>query len=85
MKGFKLNGSVKEQLRPARIVRVAMIQNTISVSTTRPLQEQRDALFQKISNYIEHAIACKANIICLQEVWCKYFVIILFQGIISYH
>lgn len=71
VKGFKLTGAVKEQLRPSRTVRVAMIQNTIAAPTSRPIQEQRDALYQKITNYIEHAIACKANIICLQEIWSR--------------
>ena len=73
VKGFKLVGSVKEQLRPQRIVRVGLIQNSIAVPTTRPVQEQRDAIFQKIAGYIEHAAVCKANIICFQEAWCKNF------------
>lgn len=38
----------KEDLRPARIVKVAGVQNSIVLPTTDPVGKQRDALFEKI-------------------------------------
>ncbi|XP_014212564.1 beta-ureidopropionase-like [Copidosoma floridanum] len=69
LKGFKMGGAVEEQLRPPRIVRVAVIQNSIVLPTTEPIREQRDAIHKKICKYIEHAASCGANIVCLQEGW----------------
>ena len=72
LKGYKLGGALKEQLRPPRIVRVAVIQNSLVLPTTAPIQDQRAALHDKITKYIEHAAACGVNIICMQELWSKY-------------
>ena len=71
VKGWKLGNPVSENLRPPRIVRVGLIQNSIVLPTTLPINEQRDAIHKKIIGYLEHAAACKANIVCLQEAWSK--------------
>ncbi|XP_014212563.1 beta-ureidopropionase-like [Copidosoma floridanum] len=69
LKGFKIGGAIEEQLRPPRIVRVAVIQNSIVLPTTEPIREQRDAIHKKICKYIEHAASCGANVVCMQELW----------------
>lgn len=63
----------KEQLRAPRIVRVAAIQNSICVETTAPLEAQRQAIYDKITNIIKAAAAAKANIVCMQEAWTMPF------------
>ena len=67
-----MGGAIEEQLRPPRIVRVAIIQNSIVLPTTEPIREQRDAIYKKITKYIEHAASCGANIVCMQEGWREY-------------
>lgn len=74
-----MGGSIQEQLRPPRIVRVAIIQNTIVLPTTEPIRDQRDAIHKKIAKYVEHAAACGANIVCLQEGWREYIAISFFN------
>lgn len=64
-----MGGSVAEQLRPPRLVRVGLIQHSIVLPTTEPLQKQRNALHMKIQKYVDYAAACGVNILCLQEAW----------------
>ncbi|KAJ8668317.1 hypothetical protein QAD02_009980 [Eretmocerus hayati] len=71
--GWKLGGSRPEQLRPPRIVRVGLIQNSIVLPTDAPVSEQRTAIHNKIVGYIEHAAKCGVNIVCMQEAWTMPF------------
>ncbi|XP_074640697.1 beta-ureidopropionase-like [Tubulanus polymorphus] len=76
-KDFELQGycfdAVKEETRPAREVVVGAIQNKIIAPTTASITEQRDKLIQRISEMIEAASLCGANIVCLQEAWTMPF------------
>ena len=58
-----------EQLRPPRIVRIALIQNAIITPTTAPFAEQRDAIHARIHQLITAAAIGGANIVCLQEAY----------------
>lgn len=69
VQGYIMGGSVTEQLRPPRLVRVGLIQHSIVLPTTEPLQKQRNALHQKIQKYVDYAATCGVNILCLQEAW----------------
>lgn len=64
----------KEETRNARIVRVAVIQHSIVISTDNPISEQRQAIFEKIRSMIECAAAESVQILCLQEAWSMPFV-----------
>lgn len=68
VKAFKM-GAADEQLRPPRIVRVGLVQNKIVLPTSAPIQEQRDALHQRIGQIVEAAYHANVNIICFQETW----------------
>ncbi|CAI9104121.1 OLC1v1002737C1 [Oldenlandia corymbosa var. corymbosa] len=63
----------KESLREPRIVRVGLIQNSISLPTTAPFSDQKRAIFEKLTPIIEAAGASGVNIICLQEAWMMPF------------
>ncbi|KAF7392647.1 beta-ureidopropionase [Vespula maculifrons] len=67
--GWILNSTIEEQLRPKRIVRVGLIQHSIVLPTTDPIENQKNAIHNKIKEYIDYAATCKVNIICLQEAW----------------
>ncbi|XP_060829600.1 beta-ureidopropionase [Bombus pascuorum] len=73
VQGYIVGGSVTEQLRPPRLVRVGLIQHSIVLPTTEPLQKQRNALHMKIQKYVDYAAACGVNILCLQEAWAMPF------------
>lgn len=68
VKAFQI-GAAKEQMRPPKIVRIGLIQNKIVLPTSAPLQEQRDALHQRIGQIVEAAYLAKVNILCFQETW----------------
>mmetsp|Transcript_14 Transcript_14/g.15 ORF Transcript_14/g.15 Transcript_14/m.15 type:complete len:389 (-) Transcript_14:24-1190(-) len=72
IKGFKLP-CAKEQMRQQRLVRVAVIQNSIVKPTTDPLEEQYLAIESKIEKMIDAAAGMGANIVCLQEAWTGAF------------
>jgi len=72
IKGFKVP-CPREQLRNPRIVRVAVIQNTIVRPTTDSLEEQYVAIESKIEKMIDAAALMGANIVCLQEAWTGAF------------
>ncbi|KAL8150843.1 hypothetical protein V2J09_020651 [Rumex salicifolius] len=63
----------KESLREPRIVRVGLIQNSISAPTTSPFAEQQSAIFEKLKPIIDAAGASGVNILCLQEAWTMPF------------
>ncbi|KAF6041168.1 UPB1 [Bugula neritina] len=78
-KNFELAGySLKElahaeETRAARVVRVGAIQNQIVLPTDKPIIDQRNALWKRISDIIDVAAMCECNIICLQECWTMPF------------
>lgn len=59
----------KEHTRPPRIVKVAVVQNSIAISTDKPINEQKNAIFEKIKKIIDVAGQEGVNILCLQELW----------------
>ncbi|KAL4588565.1 hypothetical protein LXL04_001457 [Taraxacum kok-saghyz] len=63
----------KELLRESRIVRVGLIQNSISLPTTAPFRDQKQAIFQKLKPIIDAAGSSGVNILCLQEAWTMPF------------
>ncbi|KHN75509.1 Beta-ureidopropionase [Toxocara canis] len=74
---FELRGYVidapNEQLRSPRKVRVAAIQNAVVEPTTAPVQQQREALHNRIAVMIGTAAQAGAQIIAMQEVWTMPF------------
>ncbi|XP_038221845.1 beta-ureidopropionase-like [Zerene cesonia] len=63
----------KEETRTPRTVRVGVIQHSIAISTSQPIIEQRQAIFNKISKLIDTAGDENVNILCLQEAWSMPF------------
>eukprot|EP01096_Ripella_sp_DP13-Kostka_P001380 TRINITY_DN11617_c0_g1_i1.p1 TRINITY_DN11617_c0_g1~~TRINITY_DN11617_c0_g1_i1.p1 ORF type:complete len:416 (-),score=147.19 TRINITY_DN11617_c0_g1_i1:65-1231(-) len=64
----------KEQLRPQRIVRVGVVQNSIVLGTEEPLLDQYKAIEAKVGRIIEAAALMGVNVLCLQEAWtCPFF------------
>jgi len=63
----------KEQLREPRVVRVGLIQNSISLPTTAQYSDQKTAIIEKIKPMIDAAGASGVNILCLQEAWMMPF------------
>ena len=68
VKAFKFSAA-REQLRAPRIVRIGLIQHSISASTTAPVLEQYKAIEAKVRRMIDAAGAMKVNVLCLQEAW----------------
>lgn len=61
-------------VREPRVVRVAVIQNSVVAPTTAPLLEQYEAIENKIRGMLEAAAGMGANVVCLQEAWtCPFF------------
>ena len=60
-----------EELRPAKRVRVGLIQNKIVLPTNAPLADQRNAIHKRIAELIHAAHLCDVNVICMQEAWSK--------------
>lgn len=71
LKSYSFNNEAVEAVRPARRVRVGLIQNSIVLPTTEPVPAQRDALLAKIGKIIEVAHQSGVNIICMQEAWSE--------------
>ena len=71
--GFKTQtykfSAAKEQLRPPRVVKVALLQSEIVLPTTDPFAHQKEAIHALVGKMIEAAAADGANIVCLQEAW----------------
>mmetsp|Transcript_21259 Transcript_21259/g.49948 ORF Transcript_21259/g.49948 Transcript_21259/m.49948 type:complete len:387 (+) Transcript_21259:2-1162(+) len=77
-KNFELAGykfaCPAEQRRPARMVRIGLIQNTIVKPTTAPIDEQYQAIEDSVRVMLDAAGAAGVNIACLQEAWtCPFF------------
>lgn len=73
LKGYSFD-ALQEDTRPARRVRVGLIQNKIVLPTTAPVSAQRDALLEKIGRIIGIAHQCGVNIVCMQEAWSKCYI-----------
>lgn len=72
IKSFKID-CPPEQLRPARVVRVGLIQNKIVLPTDAPVLDQLLAIHSRIGEIIVAAAAEKVNILCFQEAWTMPF------------
>eukprot|EP01027_Heterolobosea_sp_BB2_P025860 GEZU01039699.1.p1 GENE.GEZU01039699.1~~GEZU01039699.1.p1 ORF type:complete len:423 (+),score=136.56 GEZU01039699.1:86-1270(+) len=68
-----VRNTIKEQRRAPRVVKIALIQNMIARPTTDPVDEQYQAIQDKIEHMIDAAAACGANVLCLQEAWTMPF------------
>jgi beta-ureidopropionase len=55
------------------LVKVGSIQNKIVLPTDAPVQKQKQAIFDRITQIIELAALEKTNVICLQEIWTAPF------------
>uniref|UniRef100_D3TMN3 Beta-ureidopropionase n=1 Tax=Glossina morsitans morsitans TaxID=37546 RepID=D3TMN3_GLOMM len=75
--GFEIQGyrftAKAECTRLPRIVRIGAIQNSIVLSTSSPVDKQREAIWQKVQVMIKAAALANVNIICLQEAWTMPF------------
>lgn len=65
MQAFSFSAD-RESLRGPRIVRVGLIQNSISLPTTAPFLDQRRAIFKKLTPIIDAAGSSGVNVLCLQ-------------------
>jgi len=65
--------ALKEQLRPPRVVRIGLVQNSIVLPTTTPVKAQLQAILDKIEKIIDAAGAQGVNVLCLQETWTMPF------------
>ncbi|KAF2357869.1 Carbon-nitrogen hydrolase [Trinorchestia longiramus] len=68
IKAYKFDAAT-ENLTPPRIVRVGLIQNEIVLPTTAPVQQQREALYSRISALARVAAQAQVNVLCMQEAW----------------
>jgi beta-ureidopropionase len=62
-----------EQRRKPRLVRVGVIQNRITTSTSAPVEEQFQGLVARTTEIIEAAGQMGVNVLCLQEAWTMPF------------
>jgi beta-ureidopropionase len=65
--------STPEQRRPARIVRIGVIQNQIVEPTDAPVEQQFQALCERTEALIHAAGAMGCNVLGLQEAWTMPF------------
>lgn len=63
----------KEELREPRKVKIGLIQHSIVLPTDKPVTEQRNAIFRKVSELIDIAASAGVQILCLQETWSMPF------------
>lgn len=71
-KGYEITAA-SEQLRPPRLVRIAVIQNKIVLPTTAPFADQSQAIRSRISDIVDLAGKSGVKIICFQEAWTMPF------------
>lgn len=64
--------ALPESTRPARIVKVGAVQNSIVLPTSAPILDQRNAIFDKVKALIDAAGAAGVNVLCLQEAWSEF-------------
>ncbi|CAF0763890.1 unnamed protein product [Adineta steineri] len=73
LQGYEIKVGQKEQSRPSRLVRIGAIQNAIQKPTTASVQEQRDAIHERIDQMLAVAHECQVNVVCMQEAWTMPF------------
>jgi beta-ureidopropionase len=61
------------QTRPARLVRIGVIQNAVVEPTTAPIEKQYRAIEARVEQLIDAAAAMGCNVACLQEAWTAPF------------
>lgn len=71
IKAYKFD-AIKEDLRKPRIVRIGAVQTSLAAPTTESVGVQRQKIFEKVGKIIEAAASENVNILCLQELWCKF-------------
>ena len=59
--------TAKEQRRKPRVVRIAVIQNQIIKPTDAPIEEQFQAIVDRVTDMIDVAGSMGVNVLCLQE------------------
>uniref|UniRef100_UPI003590076C beta-ureidopropionase isoform X2 n=1 Tax=Myxine glutinosa TaxID=7769 RepID=UPI003590076C len=69
---YKL-GAQKEQLRPPRCMRVGLLQHSVFLPTTAPVEQQVAASHKHVGEMAAAAAACGVNVICMQEAWTMPF------------
>jgi beta-ureidopropionase len=65
--------STPEQKRAPRITRIGVIQNAVVKPTDAPVQEQYDAIADRIETMVHAAGELGVNVLCLQEAWTMPF------------
>eukprot|EP00878_Enallax_costatus_P018900 GHUV01019923.1.p2 GENE.GHUV01019923.1~~GHUV01019923.1.p2 ORF type:complete len:158 (+),score=31.96 GHUV01019923.1:489-962(+) len=58
-----------EHFRTPRIVRIGLIQNAIVTPTTASMAEQRQAIYDRVTDLIDAAGQAGVKIVCMQEAW----------------
>lgn len=58
-----------KEVRPPNIVKIGLIQHSIVLPTSEPLNNQKEAIFNKVEKIIDIAASEGVQIICLQETW----------------
>lgn len=66
LKSFQFSSN-PEQLRQPRVVRIGLVQHSIKAPTTAPMDQQRQNIFDRVSEIAAIASECNVNILCLQE------------------
>jgi len=72
VKAYKFKAG-PEQLRAPRIVRIAVVQNSIHRPTTDSVDDQYKAIQDRIELMIDAAAGMGTNVLCLQEAWTMPF------------
>lgn len=65
--------AASEQGRRPNVTRIGLIQNRIHESTSAPINNQFDAIYNRIEKIIEASAAAGVNVLCLQEAWTMPF------------
>ncbi|MCA9491287.1 MAG: hypothetical protein KC621_15255, partial [Myxococcales bacterium] len=65
--------AAREQRRPPRTVRVGVIQNQVIKPTDAPVEEQYEAIADRVEEMIAAAAAMGTNVLGLQEAWTMPF------------
>ncbi|XP_022609805.1 beta-ureidopropionase [Seriola dumerili] len=72
LKGYRFEAT-QEQLRPARKIRVGLIQHHVVLPTDAPVIDQINGMHNRIGEMVEVAAMCGVNIVCFQETWTMPF------------
>lgn len=66
LKGYGFQAE-DEQLRPPRLVKIGLVQNSIKLPTSDSFLEQRQKIHERIEEIASISGECGVNILCLQE------------------